>query len=256
MNVGVIAKSSAKFRNYLNRSIGGGVSMNLDVYRLEEKYILTKLQAEKLYSKLKKLLPGDEYNGYEPYRVRSLYFDSYYNDDYFDKLDGVKMRKKIRLRTYSADSDTVKLEVKQKEGANQRKRSLKISREDAIKLTHSDIQFLREMDDELATSVYYIFAKEQYKPKTIVEYTRRAFQVPVNNIRITFDSDIDISEGNLNLFEKLESFLVPYERRDIVILEVKYNHFLLSYIKDAISSIDTTATSYSKYITGRHYSLY
>lgn len=230
--------------------------MELDVFRVEEKYVLTKLQAEKLFSKLKQMLPGDEFNGYEPYRVRSLYFDSYYNDDYFDKLDGVLMRKKIRIRTYSADSDTVKLEVKQKEGVNQRKRSIKITRHQAEKMIKGDVAVLKEIDDDLAKDLYYICLKEQYKPKTIVEYTRRAFRVPTNNIRITLDSDIDISEGNYNLFEKSDNFLVPIERRDIVVLEVKYNHFLLSYIKDVISSIDTTVESYSKYVKGRYFSLY
>lgn len=230
--------------------------MELDVFRVEEKYVLTKLQAETLFSKLKQMLPGDEFNGYEPYRVRSLYFDSYYSDDYFDKLDGVLMRKKIRIRTYSADSDTVKLEVKQKEGVNQRKRSIKITRHQAEKMIKGDIAVLKEIDDDLAKDLYYIFLKEQYKPKTIVEYTRRAFRVTTNNIRITLDSDIDISEGNYNLFEKSDNFLVPIERRDIVVLEVKYNHFLLSYIKDVISSIDTTVESYSKYVKGRYFSLY
>lgn len=231
--------------------------MRDDVYRVEEKYILTKLQAEMLFSKLKNIIPGDEFNGNKPYLVRSLYFDSYYNDDYFDKLDGIQMRKKIRLRTYSADNETVKLEVKQKEGNNQRKRSLKISRENAKKMIGGDVEFLKEMDNELAESIYYIFQKEQYKPKCIVEYKRKAFQVPINNIRITFDYDICTSEGNVDLFSKDKSFLCPIERRDMVVLEVKYNNFLLSYIKDAISSaIDSPMESYSKYTKGRYYSLY
>ena len=39
--------------------------------------------------------------------VRSLYFDSLEDSDYYDKLDGVMNRKKIRLRIYEAGSDYV-----------------------------------------------------------------------------------------------------------------------------------------------------
>lgn len=230
--------------------------MKADVSRVEEKYVLTKLQAEILFNKLKKILPGDSFNGNEPYLVRSLYFDSYYNDDYFDKLDGTELRKKIRIRIYSPDSKTAKLEVKQKQAANQRKQSITITREKAIKLINGDINFLLEENDSLAESIYYIFKKELYKPKCIVEYRRRAFQVPVNDIRITFDSDIETNEGNFDLFSSSLALTAPVDRKNTVVLEVKYNNFLLSYIKDALACVDAPMESYSKYVKGRYIGLY
>ena len=231
------------------------MAVHLDVSRTEEKYILSYAEAERLYLKLKQLLPGDEINEYEPYCVRSLYFDSYYNDDYFDKLAGVRDRKKIRIRIYNTSDLTAKLEVKQKEGANQRKRSLTISRQEVEMLCRGDYDFLLKQNKKLAEDVYYTLLKETYRPKCIVEYKRRAFAIPTNNIRITFDSDIMVSEGNLDIYDDSAAMFIPAESKNKVILEVKYNNFLLSYIKDALMLCDVTQESYSKYVRGRYLGL-
>ena len=218
------------------------MAVELDVSRVEEKYVLTYAEAERLYLKLRKILPGDGVNGYEAYCVRSLYFDSYYNDDYLDKLSGIKDRKKIRLRIYDVSASDVKLELKQKEGDNQRKRSVRITRQEAEMLCQ---------ENGVAQDIYYIMKKEVYRPKCIVEYKRRAFAVPTNNIRITFDSEIVSAEGNLDLFVPSRALTIPVESKNTVILEVKYNHFLLSYIKDALGFCDVAQGSYSKYVVGR-----
>lgn len=229
--------------------------MKMNVSRVEEKYILTRMQALNLYAKLKNILPGDEINGTKPYRVRSLYFDSYWNDDYFDKLDGVEVRKKIRLRTYPPDGRKAKLELKQKNGSYQYKQSVTVTKEQAEALEQGEYKVLLTMENSLAEELYYIFLKERYRPGCIVEYMRQAFQVPVNNIRITFDSDIRGTEGSLRLFDWSEERTVPIESKNKVILEVKYNHFLLSYIKDALAASNASQEAYSKYVTGRYYGL-
>ena len=92
-------------------------------------------------------------------------------------------------------------------------------------------------------------------PKCIVEYKRRAFAIPTNNIRITFDSEIASTEGNMDIFNPSLGLLYPVESRNKVVLEVKYNHFLLSYVKDALRMCDATQESYSKYISARKYGL-
>lgn len=227
----------------------------LDVSRVEQKYVISRLEAEKLYLKLKQILPGDDFHGYEAYKVRSLYFDSYYNDDYHDKMAGIKDRKKIRLRIYNTGEDLVKLELKQKSGMNQQKRSLGITKEEAEAMIKGDCEFLLKRGSELAEAIYYIFKKEVYMPRCIVEYKRRAFAVPTNDIRITFDSEITSSEGNFDLFNPSPAMMIPVDSYNKVVLEVKYNHFLLSYIKDALALSDVTEESYSKYIVARKYGL-
>ena len=92
-----------------------------------------------------------------------------------------------------------------------------------------------------------------YKPKVIVEYYREAFIAKENNIRITFDRNIRSTESNFNVFD--ENLLTsPVLDNSNVILEVKYNGFLLSYIKDALKNSVKTNTSVSKYSLSRNIS--
>jgi hypothetical protein len=87
-----------------------------------------------------------------------------------------------------------------------------------------------------------------------VDYHRYAFIVPVNDTRITFDSCLAGSESNFNIFdESLQLFPVP--PLGGVTLEVKYNHFLLSYVKDALSLDGHLECASSKYCAVRTYSL-
>ena len=226
-----------------------------DVSRVEKKFVLTTAVAENLFAKLRQILPGDDYSGYNPYYVRSLYFDSFKNDDYWDKLAGIELRKKIRLRVYNAEKSVIKLEVKQKEGENQRKRSLTIAHDEALDMINGNVDFLLKREDSIAQDIYYIFKTELYQPKCIVQYKRRAFAIPTNNIRITFDSEITSSEGHFDLFDSFPGVVYPVESKNVVVLEVKYNHFLLSYVKDALQMCDAVESSYSKYVTARMFSL-
>lgn len=53
--------------------------------------------------------------------IRSLYFDSLEDIDWQEKEDGIELRRKIRLRNYGSQSSFAKLEMKQKQGSNQKK---------------------------------------------------------------------------------------------------------------------------------------
>ena len=57
----------------------------------------------------------DSHNQGDGYSIRSLYFDSLEDRDFQEKVDGVAVRRKIRLRCYGPDSGFALLEVKQKE---------------------------------------------------------------------------------------------------------------------------------------------
>ena len=100
------------------------------VYREEKKFLINIEDFLKTSHYLDGLLMQDDHNGTFGYRIRSLYFDTAYDNDYFEKLDGVELRRKIRLRIYDPAATTAKLEMKQKQGPYQLKRSLTISRED------------------------------------------------------------------------------------------------------------------------------
>ena len=104
--------------------------------------------------------------------------------------------------------------------------------------------------DDLATECYGLMNTMCYLPKTVVDYQRKAFVAQGNNIRITLDHNIRATESNFNIFdENLLQYPVwnPY----VVVLEVKFNGFLLSYIKDALKECGVGELSISKYCLAR-----
>ena len=138
------------------------------------------------------------------------------------------------------------LEMKQKDGAQQRKRSLRVSREEAEQLIQGRYSLLLDLDDPFAAECHSLLETLFYRPKVLIEYRRTAYLLPTNSIRITFDREIRAQTGHLDLFA--DPFLgAPVFPGFHTILEVKYNHFLPSYIRDALRSVDASECSASKY---------
>ncbi|MBM7871542.1 SPX domain protein involved in polyphosphate accumulation [Clostridium pascui] len=223
----------------------------IDVFRKEKKYIISQIASSKLYQLLSQVLHEDVHNSSNGgYMVRSLYFDTIDNTDYTEKEEGYEYRKKVRLRIYSPSENTAKLELKEKMGDSQRKRSLTISKEDALMLIAGRYECLLAYKSPFAEEMYFLMVQQLYMAKCIVEYNRTAFYVPENDIRITLDARIAATENNLDLFDENIN-LYPVSNFDDVTLEVKYNGFLLSYVRDLLATCNKMATSNSKYCLAR-----
>lgn len=217
------------------------------VFREEKKFLISIDEFIKKSHTLSQVMTEDPHNGIHGYIIRSLYFDTLYDSDYFEKLAGVETRRKIRLRIYDPNADFAMLEMKQKQGANQLKRSLRLSRNDAIALTKGDYSPLLSYEEPFAAECYAMMNCRCYRPKTIVQYNRKAFIAKENKIRITFDNQIAATESCFDLFSpnlNMNPVLDPYD----VVLEVKFNGFLLDYIRRMINSIDRSELSVSKYV--------
>lgn len=223
--------------------------MNI-VTRKEKKFIISIDNYYKFTNYISKILNEDYHNGHTGYTTRSLYFDSINDRDFEEKETGVDIRRKIRLRVYNLDDNYAKLELKRTQGENQIKQSIKISRDDAISLINCQYNVLLKYNDNLANECYGIMNMHLYRPKAIVEYKRKAFIANENSIRITLDNNIFATESNYNLFEK-NIPMYPVLDIDNVILEVKYENFLLSYIKDILNYLDKSELSVSKYMLSR-----
>ena len=221
-----------------------------EVLRQEKKYAINAADGAALYSRLGSVMHADAHNGAQGYVIRSLYFDPPDDQDFRDKVDGLELRRKIRLRTYSPQSDFAMLEMKQKEGPYQRKRSLRLSREEAQRLCRGDYRPLQAHDDPFAAECYGLMHCRCYRPKAVVEYRRQAFVARENHIRITLDSRITATESRWDLFDgglAMYPVLDPFQ----MVLEVKYNGFLLSYIKDRLDLAERSELSVSKYCLAR-----
>ena len=222
----------------------------LTVLRREEKYALSLSEAICYANRFSGILAPDRFSAKGSYAVRSLYFDTLDDKDFFDKLTEQNIRRKIRLRIYNPADSTAKLELKQKENVYQKKRSLSIRREDAAALIAGNFSVLLNYKDPFADEMFCIMTNECYLPKSIVEYNRRAFMAKENNIRITFDSQIRATESSFDLFSP-NLPLYPVIDSSKTILELKYDRFMPGYISDIVSQIDRRSFSASKYCFSR-----
>ncbi|MCI8331195.1 MAG: polyphosphate polymerase domain-containing protein [Bacilli bacterium] len=224
--------------------------MNI-VKRREIKYLLETIEYKKQKHNIEQILKKDIHNGNNGYTVRSLYFDTLDDRDFCEKENGEEIRRKIRLRIYDIKDDFAYLEMKQKQGEYQIKRSLKISKEDAIEISKGNYSPLTKYDNPFALELYTYMNINLYRPKVIIEYKRDAYIVKENNIRLTFDHDITSTENSFDIYDpKLQ--LNPILDKANIVLEIKYNGFLLSYIKDIVKNISCISTSVSKYYLSRN----
>lgn len=222
----------------------------LENYRREMKYIITVTDFYRLRNYLECYLEPDEFSGDTGYMVRSLYFDSYKDGDLFDVLDGLMEKRKIRLRIYSVDSSSVKLEYKCKSGVDGNKMVLTLSKEEALQMANGDYGFLLAKNGYLATKLYSRLKIGGYRPKVIVNYNRLAYVYKPNDIRINFDSNISASLVTSGLFDQDVAWK-PIMKPGVGVLEVKYRGILFGHLKKAIESIDSLPSSSSKYAISR-----
>lgn len=221
-----------------------------EVSRQERKFLITLDQYYRFKADLDKIMIPDEHNQTDGYSIRSLYYDSIDDRDFEEKEEGIELRRKIRLRNYGPDTPFALLEMKQKEGSNQKKRSLRLSKEDASLLCKGIYSPLLTSDEKFGLECYALMNMHCYRPKAIVEYKRQAYIAKENRIRVTFDHHIIGTESNYDVFNTdLQQFplLDPY----LVVMEVKYNGFLLSYIKDMLRQCDRSELSVGKYALSR-----
>ena len=220
----------------------------LKTFRHEYKFVIPYEEMWILREKLNIVLDIDrDYNGY---MIRSLYFDSIDDEDYYDKLNGEMERKKIRIRIYEPKGKLVKLELKAKYDYHQLKESLIINKKDAQELIKGNYNVLLNYQEDLAKRIYVMLMSGYYKPKVIIEYKRIAYKGKTTT-RITFDFEIKSSTKVEDFFEENINYIDNIDKKDVV-LEVKFDRLLEPYISTILNKYVSRSQSVSKYIMGRN----
>lgn len=221
----------------------------LAVKRHEEKYLLNPAQALELQIMLDALLQRDRYSRKGAYYIRSLYFDTPDDQDYLDKVLGVKRRQKIRLRLYDLAAPTLKLEIKNKQGSYSYKQGVTVDRTAAQALIDGDAAPLLALGSPTAVRAYGFFQRELRRPTALVDYERLAFWLPVEDLRITLDTHVRAAKSDRIFSDQVP--MVGLHGGGTVILEVKYNRYLPHFLRGPLSTLQTQATSVSKYAAAR-----
>ena len=215
-------------------------------YRNEYKYLIGAASAELIRHRLGALIDRDSHaNANGDYFIRSVYFDDDGLSAYHDKLAGVSIRNKYRIRFYNMDVSRLTLEAKRKRDKFVHKDCVSISREVAEKMLAGEPLTVEEITDPLL-SEFASLACAGMQPSVIVDYVRTAFVYPVGDVRITLDSALYAeSYRREHVFSSPGG--VPVLEQGDMILEVKFSGFLPPFIAEAISDVPKILSANSKY---------
>lgn len=225
-------------------------------YRHELKYYITLGEYELLQRKLSLTMERDAFakkNGGE-YFIRSLYFDDRDDSAFREKLSGIDERDKFRIRIYDMRDDVIKLECKHKSNGYIKKQSIGFSRKEYEKLMSGDRLFLLNRPEPFARRMYLEFAQRALKPAVIVDYTREAFVFPMEDVRVTFDKNVRTGLRSVDMFN---AGIPTYPVIDDygMVLEIKFNRFLPTYIRSLLQLEASQRSAISKYVLCRRFEL-
>lgn len=220
--------------------------------RFERKYVISELDFIIMERRLALLMRRDPYCQHGSYMVRSLYFDTFNDDSVFDVLAGLWSKQKIRLRTYDVENGPFVLEFKCRTGELGIKKKVPLTRDEAEQLVSGRYGVLGDRRSCEATEIYATMMSGCYLPRTIVDYQRIAYIDSCNDTRVTFDTRVSGSYSTRGFFDPNVP-LSPLLRPGTGVLEVKYDDFLLSYVKDIISEVVDVGglQANSKYLQSR-----
>lgn len=216
-------------------------------YRHELKFKISNSAAEVLKQKLSLILGKDKNAYYEDgsYLIKSLYFDDRDSSSYYEKMDGVLYRKKYRIRMYNDVDTFIRLEKKMKHNNFTAKEQMLISKDIYSKILDGKIDEI-ENPEGLLLEFITNYKNKGLVPSVIVEYHRTAFTYPISDVRITFDSNIQSSLYNYDLFNtSYPRYIVDEPGKQV--LEVKFNEILPLYIANILNDIPACREAVSKF---------
>lgn len=185
------------------------------------------------------------------YVIRSLYFDSPADKVLREKLNGQMYREKFRIRLYNGNISDITLEKKSKLNGLGTKQKTPLTTAQAKAIADGDFFWMHESKDPLIQELYYKITTQGLRPKTIVDYIREPFVYGPGNVRVTLDYDIRTGLGCTD-FLNPDCPMIPAGDAPII-LEVKWDAFLPSVIRDAVQLTGRATGNFSKYSSCRIY---
>lgn len=220
-------------------------------FRHEWKHVLNYADLLTLRHRLGAVMERDPHAIDGKYHIRSLYFDNPDDKALREKIDGVNVREKFRIRLYNWDTSLIKLEKKSKRNGLGTKYSANLTAEEAQKIVDGDLDWMMASDQALVQELYCKMRYQWLEPKTIVDYTREPFIFRPGNVRVTLDYDIRTGQGRTDFLDP-EVVTIPAGDAPILV-EVKWDEFLPTIIRDAVTLPDRRVGSFSKYAQCRVY---
>jgi len=224
--------------------------------RFELKYILPVKQCAQIIDELRRQIAPDRHGGTDGYAIVSLYYDSPAHDFFWAKIEGLKFRRKVRLRIYPGDDirkvTTGSIEIKQRINKTVQKRRLELPLDQAEALCAGELPLtgLDALDMQVASEITYLSRSMDLLPTAITAYKRRAFEVHEENagLRVTFDTQVASRVHALTVnAEAVNRLILP---EDWCIMEVKADDRVPEWMTSLLARHGCQLHRVSKYCAG------
>ena len=214
-------------------------------FRYEKKIFLKNIYYDQSLNLINKI--NTQFRKSYPNRfVNNIYFDDLDFNSFFENLDGLANRKKIRIRWYGDCYGCINsnLEFKIKKGNVGYKRifkNLNFEINNSIKIKELNKTIINKLDNE------YLKGKLiPFQPVLFNRYKRNYYESLDSSIRITIDKDIHSKRLISNSIISYKS----KDRSDIAILEIKFDNLLdLNKVNDLLD-FKFSISKHSKYVYG------
>ena len=226
--------------------------------RQEYKFLVNNDLLNDLRNDLKPYVQIDNFADMMPkkeYSVRSIYFDTSGLDCFSEKIEGIKVRKKFRLRGYNENDEGNVLfwEIKRKYNSyiEKNRAPFHYKNLEAVighkKLNKSILSSENGSEIKDAKRFLYNYYRKGLRPVALVVYEREAFISKFNSfLRITFDKNLrSILLPNIkDIYSKNQ---LKYALPGYFILEIKFNAGFPSWLTRIVQKYELNRRALSKY---------
>lgn len=224
--------------------------------RFELKYLLNRSQHEAMVAALEEYLTFDrQAEAQGRYNVASLYYDTPDHRAYWEKLDGQRFRRKVRVRVYGQQQVTPEtfcfIEIKQRINKTVQKKRVGLPYASAIELFEKGemIEVGSAAEQAVVEEILYLYHTLQLQPSCIVSYNRLAFESKDYDpgLRVTFDTMLKCRVHDLSLLSQTwanDQFFLPPPQ---TVMEVKVNYRAPYWLTELIGRYRCSFRRISKY---------
>lgn len=220
--------------------------LKLHFRRFEFKYPLTITQYQDIKPIVAKRLKLDPFagaNGF--YSIESIYLDTPTHTAYQQAKAGIKNRVKHRLRTYpdsTRGSQYVFWEIKRKKDMTVIKDRSPLTMTKTLKALEAKVLPRKNQP----TLKKFLFDTQRYllKPKILIRYRREPFIKHTPSLRITFDSQIEVSNITGIWQSRGENHVISPH---VIVMELKFTSSLPYWLAGLVREHNLERQPFSKY---------
>lgn len=220
--------------------------------RYELKYLVPADQLPAIRAAVSSRMEPDEHAGPSGYPVWSVYYDTDRLRFYYEKLEGLKFRRKLRIRRYGgaggAPDSSVAVEIKQRLNRVTQKRRVMLPYDLALDLCDRRRRVEHPgADQAFIDEVLDLVVRLNLRPVAMTGYLREPYVGTGADLglRVTLDHRVRGRDRDLDLRSETENRFII--RPDLAVMEVKINERAPYWVTDLAARFGLQVQRISKY---------